>query len=309
MEYANTPTPALYNQRLKLQAEYDLSTAKIEKQLLHSKQHYFEMGDKAGKLLAHQTRARALSRLIPRIESPSGNVVTDPKMVNDVFLSYYSDLYSSDCPPEVWRGRNPLESIPFPKISEDIPNNLGAPISTTEVQEAIKLLQNGKSPGPDGFIVEFYKTYSNLVSPLLTKVYNESFTKGRLPPTLSEATICLLLKKDKDPLLCNNYRPISLLNVDQKFLAKVLSTRLQKALPSLISADQTGFMAGRNSSFNTRRLLNIISSPNHDTPEAILSLDAEQAFDRVEWKYLYYILGRFGFSSDFIAWIDCFHSH
>lgn len=117
--------------------------------------------------------------------------MTDPKLVND--------LYSSDCPPEVWRGHNPLDLIPFPKISEDVPDNLGVPISTMKVQEAIKLLQNGKSPGPDGFIVEFYETHSELVSPLLTQVYNESFTKGRLAPMLSEATICLLLKKDKDP--------------------------------------------------------------------------------------------------------------
>lgn len=59
-------TSALYNQHIKLEAEYDLlSTAKMDKELLHSKQRYFEMGNKAGKLLAHQTRAMALSRAIP----------------------------------------------------------------------------------------------------------------------------------------------------------------------------------------------------------------------------------------------------
>ena len=99
-----------------------------------------------------------------------------------------------------------------------------------------------------------------------------------MPPTLSEANISLLLKKDKDPLECSNYRPISLLNVDQKILAKVLASRLQQALSALISTDQTGFMAGRNSSSNTRRLLNIIGSPNPVLPEVVISLDAEKAF-------------------------------
>lgn len=120
--------------------------------------------------------------------------------------------------------------------------------------------------------------------------YNESFISGRLPPTLSEANISLLLKKDKDPLECSNYRPISLLNVDQKILAKVLATRLQQALPALISTDQTGFMAGRNLLFNTRRLLNTIGFPNPDVPEVVISLDAEKAVNRVEWEYLYYVL-------------------
>ena len=67
-QYAITPTPTLYDERLKFQAEFDLlSTSKVEAQLLKTRQLYFEMGDKAGKLLAHQARAAALSRQIPRI--------------------------------------------------------------------------------------------------------------------------------------------------------------------------------------------------------------------------------------------------
>ena len=62
-------------------------------------------------------------------------------------------------------------------------------------------------------------------------------------------------------------------------------------------------MAGRNSSFNTRQLLNIIDSPNPVVPKVVISLDAEKAFDRVEWEYLHYVLWKFDSSSDIIAWI------
>ena len=68
-QYAAAPTPSLYDQRLKFHAEFDLlSTSKVESKLLKTKQRYFEMGDKVGKLLAHQARTAALSRLIPRIK-------------------------------------------------------------------------------------------------------------------------------------------------------------------------------------------------------------------------------------------------
>lgn len=90
---------------------------------------------------------------------------------------------------------------------------LGAPVTTAEVQEAIKLLQSGKSPGPDCLTAKYYKTFSTLLSPYLADMYNEAFA---LPDILLEATISLLLKKDKDPLLFSSYRPISLLNLTSK---------------------------------------------------------------------------------------------
>ena len=200
-QYATAPTPSLYDQRLKFQAEFDLlSTPKVESKLSKTKQRYFEMGDKAGKLLAHQARTAALSRLIPRIKLSSGTVVTDPKLVNYAFLNFYSDLYTSEYSPAIWKSHNPLEMFSYPKVDSSLSDKLGAPITAAEVQEAIGQLQNGKSPGPDGFVVEFYKAYSILISPHLVNVYNESFNSGRLPPTLSEANISLLWKKVKDPL-------------------------------------------------------------------------------------------------------------
>lgn len=98
----------------------------------------------------------------------------------------------------------------------------------TEVQEAIKSLHSGKSSCPDGFSAEYYKTGSDLLAPVLKDMYNEAFPmKRRLANTLSEATISLILKKDKEPLSCNSYRPISLLNVDFKILSKILASHLQ----------------------------------------------------------------------------------
>lgn len=51
--------------------------------------------------------------------------------------------------------------LTYPKIDSNLADKLGAPISLAEVLEVVGQLQNGKSPGPDGFVVEFYKAYSN----------------------------------------------------------------------------------------------------------------------------------------------------
>ena len=307
--YATAPTPALYKERLQLQSKFDLlSTSKTQKQLILTRQRFFETGDKAGRLLAHQARAATLSRLIPKIKSASGDVTSDPTKICDIFRSFYSDLYSSQCPSHVWEGDNPLDKIAFPKLNEDLCRDLGNHISLKEVQEATMSLQSGKTPGPDGFTVEFFKLFSLTIAPVLQSMYNESFADGHLPPTLLEASISLLLKNDKDPLMCGSYRPISLLNVDFKILSKILALRLQRVLPSIIAMDQTGFMLGRHSFHNIRRLLNIISTPSSVIPEVIISLDAEKAFDRVEWDFLFFVLRKFGFTPEFISWIRLLYS-
>lgn len=80
-------------------------------------------------------------------------------------------------------------------------------------------------------------------------------------------------------------------------------------MPSIISEDQTGFMGGRNSFSNVRRLLGVILTQSSPTdPEMVLSLDAEKAFDRVEWPYLFPSLQQFGVSTRFISWIKLLYS-
>lgn len=73
------------------------------------------------------------------------------------------------------------------------------------------------------------------------------------------AFISFLLKKDKDPNDCANYRSLSLLNVDLKIYAKLLAQRLQTVMHKLINCDQTGFIRTRLASDYVRRMLHIIN--------------------------------------------------
>lgn len=135
-------------------------------------------------------------------------------------------------------------------------------------------------------------------------MFIESFERGALPPTLNLAHISLILKKDKPPDLCTSYRPISLLGVDCKILSKLLARRLEGVLPTLVRPDQTGFIRGRYSHSNGRRLLNVIQfSQKTGNKVLAISLDAEKAFDRVEWGYLFDALNGFGLGSVFIEWV------
>lgn len=116
--YATNPDPNLYKQRLILQTEFDLiSINNAKSQILKSRQRFFESGDKAGKLLAHQIRAEASSRMISAIKSDTGEILIDPVKINEAFAKFYTNLYTSDRPVAT---HDMLNNITFPQVNGEL---------------------------------------------------------------------------------------------------------------------------------------------------------------------------------------------
>lgn len=88
------------------------------------------------------------------------------------------------------------------ELTESAAKGLDDPIADLEIKQVIATLKNNKSPGPDGFINEFYKTFVDILSPLLLKAYYYALKTKIMAPSWREATIVVIHTEGKDPTEC-----------------------------------------------------------------------------------------------------------
>ena len=140
-----------------------------------------------------------------------------------------------------------LEKFSLPRLNQEEIEIMNNPITSTEIETVIKNLPKNKSPGCDGLTGEFYQILSLFreeLVPILPKLFQKIAEEGTLPNLFYKASITLIPKPDKDNTQKENYRPISLMNMDAKILNKILTNRIQQHIKKLIHHDQLGLFQG-----------------------------------------------------------------
>ena len=180
-----------------------------------------------------------------------------------------------------------LEKYNVPKLNEEEAESLKRPITTDEIETIIKKLLTLQSPGPEGFTGKFYRAFKEELTPILHRLFQKIQEDRSLPNLFYEANIILIPKPDKDQMKKENFRPISLMNIDAKILNKILADRIQLYIKNIIHHDQVGFIPRMQGWYNICKSINIIHhiSNSKDKNHMIISIDAEKAFDKVQHPF------------------------
>ena len=199
--------------------------------------------NKIDKLLSRLIKKKRDRTQINKIRNERGEITTDTTEIQRIVRNYYEEVYAKKFE-NLGEMDKFLEKHNLSKLNEKEAESLNRLITADEIEAVIKKLQVHKIPGPDGFTGEFYKTFREELTPILLRVFQKIEEEGRLPNCFYEASIILIPKPYKDTTNEQNYKPLSLMNIDGKILNKILANQVQQYIEKIIHYGQVGFIPG-----------------------------------------------------------------
>ena len=286
-----------------------LRKEKIKGAIIRSKVQWLEEGEKPSKFFASLERRNYINKLISKLRVED-KIIEDPGNILKEIQHFCEKLYSKTIhQPHSREYTIFLNENNIRKLTYDQKMSCEGNITYEEVQEIIKDMKNEKTPGIDGFPVEFYNFLGVDIGQFLVESLQEAFRTGQLSITQKRGIITCIPKGNKPREFLKNWRPISLLNTDYKILTSILAKRMKAVLKHIISNNQKGFLKDRYIEENTRLVYDLIDYCKTNNKEGLLlMIDFEKAFDSVEWGYIKKVLSKYNFGEDFTRWFDIIYN-
>ena len=180
-----------------------------------------------------------------------GEATTDNAEIEKIIRDYYEQLYGNKLD-NLEEMDKFLEKFNLPRVNQEDIEIINNSITSTEIETVIKNFPQNKSPGPDGFTREFYQSFREelMAIPLkLSKNYRGRNTSKFILWGHHHPNTKTRQRQNKK----ENYRPITLMNINVKILNKITANRIQQYVKKLKHHDQVGFIPGMQGFLNICR--------------------------------------------------------
>ncbi|GFR85401.1 LINE-1 reverse transcriptase homolog [Elysia marginata] len=182
--------------RVKKESLENIRKKYMEGVLIRSKARWIEQREKASSYFCRLEKRNFQSKRMTSLTKDDQTEITDPKYIVTKVKNFYSSLYQAKETTDIDRElQNLIQNLP--KLTEDEAIKLNGEMTLKKATIALKNMKNNKSPGADGFTVEFYKFFWRDLGDFVLKSINESYRKGCMSVTQREGLIILIPKGDK----------------------------------------------------------------------------------------------------------------
>ncbi|GJV92737.1 hypothetical protein Tco_1540550, partial [Tanacetum coccineum] len=162
-----------------------------------------------------------------------GNWITDPSLIKDAFFQFYKVKFQAQD-----------SQVSFPNLPHSQTLNsmdrdyLERLVTHEKIKEAVWDFGSSKAPGPDRFSFAFVKKYWDIIKKDLHDFINSFFASCDMPYG-ANSSFFTLIPKVNNPTLITDFRPISLIGIHYKIIAKILANRLSKVIDKIVSKEQS----------------------------------------------------------------------
>lgn len=232
------------------------------------------------------------------IEDNSGELLTESTAVLKRWTEYCQDLYNYEIQPDksLLEKEATMTRMPSP-----------LPILRGEVEEAIRTLPTGKSPGADNIPAELLKHGGEELTNYITNICQKIWERKEWPKEWTQSLIIPLPKKGNSRQ-CQNHRTISLISHTSKIMLRIILNRLKREAEQHLAEEQAGFRAKRSTVeqiFNCRILMEKHLQHQRDLFHNFI--DFKKAFDRVWHEGLWQVLRDFGIEEGLILALEALY--
>ena len=301
----SNPSPVAMAEENEAYNRWDKVAGLEEKYLKQkSKLHWLDVGDKNNKTFHRAATIREANNCIKEVLCNDGRVVKDEEEKKAEAERYFRDFLQ--LVPSDFEGssvENLQDLLQF-RCSERDGRMLTREVTGEEIKKVLFSMPKDKSPGPDGYTAEFYKSTWEFIGKDFVMAIQSFFAKGFLPKGVN-STILALIPKKKGAREMKDYRPISCCNVLYKVISKIIANRLKQILPQFIAGNQSAFVQDRLLIENLMLATELVKDYHKDSisTRCAIKIDISKAFDSVQWSFLNKTLIALNFPPTFIHWI------
>ncbi|GKV51601.1 hypothetical protein SLEP1_g58236 [Rubroshorea leprosula] len=227
-----------------------------------------------------------------------GTQIVEVSKMKEEISSYFESMFKEE------QGERPkLDGICFKQITGEDNSSLIKPFNVEEIKVAVEDCDSSKAPSPDGFNFRFVKSEWEVIKEDVIGFLQDFHKNSKMVRGLNTSFIGLIPKVD-NPQKIEEFRPISLIGVMYKILAKILANRLKKVLDGVVGEQQMAFISGRQLMDGVVIANEVVNEAKKRKKETFMfKIDFEKAYDKVNWSFLDYMMQRMGFCATWRKWI------